>query len=181
MTRDELYAKLQTPEGMALFRRTIADHYAWLTHDARFERLVCIRKTGIQPRNPERPEENLVSGVRPIACLNPVGSIPAGSSSSGLIFRLGLRSRDLPASVTLDWSYPANRSLRHISEEQIRQLGEDGAILYVVDGTGAVASYEPIPATVLRVCTRGKHGRFPSTWRMLADVRDEEIMAIVPS
>jgi hypothetical protein len=181
MTMDELRDELLTPPGMVFFRQTIADHYVWLTHEAPFECIDnTIRKDGIQPRKPARAVPSLVTDRIPnyqsIVCLNPNKSQPAGSSHVGHVFRMGVRASDLPARVGLDWSYPDNWDMRHISAQQIHDFGKDGAILYVMDQTGSVASYDPIPASALRVCTRGKHGLYPSTWPLLSSVGNEDVM-----
>jgi hypothetical protein len=164
----------------AFFRTTIIDHYLWLTHEARFSCLAEIRQDGIQPRNPGYAVPTLVmetvGPVEGIVCLNPVGSRSAKSTSSGHIFRLAIRSSDLPARISLDWSYPESWDLRNITERQIAEMGKDGSVLYVIDDTGSVGSYDPISSSVLRVCPRGKHGQFPSTWPMLSQVQDDDIM-----
>src|ERR1700730_11169622 len=52
MEREELLAYWLTDRGLAFFRKTIVDHYAWFTHEAPFDRVDGIRKDGLQPRNP---------------------------------------------------------------------------------------------------------------------------------
>jgi hypothetical protein len=182
MTRDELRNELITPAGMAFFRTTISNHYLWLMHEAPFDRINTIRREGLQPKLPGGRVPDVVAGAidgfTGIVCLNPNLSRHAQSSYAGLIFRVAVRASDLPARVGLDWSYPHNWDLRNVSEQQIHALGKDGAVLYVVDDTGCVASYDAIPPEVLRVCTIGKHGLFPSTWPLLSAVGNDEVQTV---
>ena len=179
MEREELLAYWLTDRGLAFFRKTIVDHYAWFTHEAPFDRVDGIRKDGLQPRNPGCTVPQIVrkafGDVNGIVCLNPVGSQGARSSSTGKLFRVGFRAVDLPQRVGLDWSYPDSSGLRNISRAQIECWGTDGALLYVVDQTGAVASYCPVRPSLLRVCTHGRQGTFPSTWQMLTGVQNDEV------
>jgi len=179
VTRDELRIELLTESGISLFRQTVVQHYSWLMHEAPFASVNEIREHGIQPRIPyyEIPQivTNAFGNVDGIVCLNPVGSRPAGSSSTENTFRLGLRAADLPERLGLDWSYPESWALRNITEAQIEDWGKSGAILYVVDDTGSIVSYSSVDPSLLRVCTHGKHGKFPSTWPMLTDVNNNQI------
>jgi len=182
MAADDLRLELLTPQGIALFRRTVTDHYGWFMHESAFERVDTIRREGLQPRNPGCGVPDVVvstfKGSDGIVCLNPLGSRHAKSSHAGHIFRMGIRAADLPPRLGIDWSYPESWSLRGVTDAQLAGFGRDGAILYVVDDTGSIASYDPIPASVLRVCTKGKHGLFPSTWPLLSSVGNDEIFTI---
>jgi hypothetical protein len=181
MTREELRAWLLTENGFAFFRQTVVDHYAWFIHEAPFRYVDDIRRNGQYPRQPfcglPQSVRDAVQNVSGIVCLNPVGSQPAGASDTGELFRVGLRAADLPERVGLDWSYSDSWALRNISETQIGSLGKQGALLSVVNDTGSVVSYLPLQPSVLRVCTHGKHGTFPSTWPMLAEVQNDQIVS----
>jgi hypothetical protein len=176
MTREQLRMWLLTHEGMGFFRKAIIEHYSWLIHETGWDTVNGIRRNGLQPKNPDpnRPIPNEVLGEQ-VVCLNPVGSLPARSSKSGKLFYVGLRATDLPQRLGLDWSFPESWNLRKLTEAQIENFGTDGAVLYTVDGTGSIVSYDPVHASLLRVCTVGKHGNFPCTWPMLAAVGDNQI------
>jgi hypothetical protein len=179
MTREELREWLLTGEGVAFFRKTIVEHYSWFIHETSWHNVDDIRRNGLQPKNPDPdrsvPEKVMTTFGDQVVCLNPAGSLPAGSSKTGKLFRVGIRAADLPHRLSLDWSFPENWELRKITDAQIESFGKDGAILYAVDGTGSIVSYLPIEASLLRVCTVGKYGKFPCTWPMLADARDDQI------
>jgi len=178
MKMEELRSYMLTSKGRAFFRRTLLKHYVWFGHETSFNKIESIREIGIDLALPCRMPDYVMAALpdaKGIACLSPIGARYVGGSTTPPRFRLAVMASDLPKRLGFDWSYPQSRDLRNVSEKQITDFGRDGVILYVVDDTGSVASYDRISASVLRVCTYGKHGQFPSTWPSLSNVTDASI------
>ena len=177
---ETLRNRLLTAEGMEFLRDTVSGHYRWFIHDARLCFMDDIRAQGLLPRRPDcavPPEVlNATDNAAGIVCLNPVGSQDNQSPVRMPFFRLAIDASSLPRRLGLDWSYPESWSLRNINHGQIEQWGEDGAVLYVIQGTGSIVSYDTIPAACMKVCTVGKHGTFPSTWPNFSEVTNDEVM-----
>jgi len=181
----EFHREMLSDAGMQSIREALIKKYRWFLHDSTVDVYDSIKRKGLLPFKPDgyigdAPDivlSELGLGSEKIVCLWPLDCSVAGLAlSKNHRFRLALNSTDLPNRIGLDWSFPHSWNLRGITKAAYRQKVAADVFVYVVDGTGSVACYDPISPRLLRVCPKGAGlNSDPSKWPPLVDTSVEDI------
>jgi len=92
------------------------------------------------------------------------------------LFRMALRSQDLPDELGLDWSWGSLVA----TAEDIRASNSTWTLAEVqfeiIHRRGSVVSYEPVLPATLHVLTTGKSVNIPGTWPLLTETDAMDVL-----
>jgi hypothetical protein len=156
-------------------RELFCERYGWVTHETGLCFLGEIRRTGLMPRQPCLPPAEFAGiGLNDlgIVCLKPWDSRAAtGSSHAGETLTLAVKSSDLPRMLALDWSYSPQIVL---NRWKTSDLPKAVFSLKIIGEFGSVVALETLPASVLRVRTKGSASD-PATWPPLIEAQIDQV------
>jgi hypothetical protein len=176
----ELHLSLLTPGGMASARRALLIRHSWFLHVSEVSSLEPIKTRGLEPRNPGGAAPDLVierlgPRANEIICLRPSDTFDTTPQKDGKRFLVAVRGDDLPARIGLDWSFPYCWNLAAILKQDHPAMTDDQVFCETMRRAGSLASYEPIPPSVLHAWSKGTPRAEPWAWPKLADVDFEDI------
>jgi hypothetical protein len=179
--------KLLTCEGMTEARIALTTRYQWFVHIKPTRKFGSIKQVGLQPRrqgcstNPSIATTigRLVTCVDEMIFLRPMGDQVFDSTPrrGEQMFAMAIPSKALPKIITMDWTFDGTWELASIIKDSSPDMPDSAVFCEVVRRRGSVAIYEPIPANLLHVWTRGLRWCEPSKWPLLLDTEfaDTEI------
>jgi hypothetical protein len=134
------------------------------------------------PKDPHAlyvPEVILNTVGREILCLYPhTSSIRPNISKPPPHCWLALSKDDLPMHLGLDPTY--SNCLTEVDNilKRCSTIPPAELLLHVAKKYGSVASYDRVPISVLRVCSKDDSCDEPRTWKSLSDVPDDQVKRI---
>jgi hypothetical protein len=173
-------------DGMAECRARVLIHYEWFTHGRTIDQFDSVRANGILPSQPDTvcvPTEVIEArgeSGRQIICLSihPKTRPMHLNKNGARAFKVALH--DLPKAIGLDWSFGGTfddaQNMREC--EPSRPIAD--IFLAIVKDREVVVTYEPIPASALRVCTKATINKPPSEWPPLVETDFDEVAQFEP-
>jgi hypothetical protein len=162
-------------------RDAVLSKYGWFVHDTGLARLGAVRTNGLVLRHyepheiPQDVREYLGEGGCGILCFYPDGAdLRPQSSQEPPHIRLAIPALSLPATIGMDWSYENKRVQRRREQNPDAPLID--LCLQVIQELGSIASYIPVNAEELRVCSIDSDPGAPKDWPYLKDTADDRIM-----
>lgn len=178
--------ELLTPEGMADARKALITKYPWFVHIKPTRKFESIKRTGLQPRaqgcltNSRVADAigGLVAKVDEMIFLRPVGDgvLDTTPRRGEKMFAMAISGDALPGIVTIDWTFDGTWGLASIIKDALPNLKNSVIFCEVVRRRGSVATYEALPANLLRVWTQGLPFDAPSKWPQLIDTEIVEVV-----
>jgi hypothetical protein len=163
-------------------REAVVSKYGWFVHDTGLARLGVVRANGLVLRHyeaheiPEEVREYLGENCG-ILCFYPNGAdLRPHSSQQPPHMRLAIPASSLPEAIGLDWSYV--RDLVQRRRDQNPHIPLIELCLRVIQELGSVASYAPVRADELVVCSKELNPADPTHWPRLLDTPDDRIMQL---
>lgn len=163
---------LMDPERSSA-RAALQAVYPWYRHITLLKHKESIAENGLIGFYPDGayPDDDIVALMDPgegrIVCLHPWGSQPVRPAPNGPPITLAVAAADLPMRLGLDWSYGEVFDHAESHHRANRQRPSASIFAEVVTYYGSVASYDTIPASVLRIWEPGLPPDDPTDWPML--------------
>jgi hypothetical protein len=182
----KIHERLLSPEGMLVGRAAVVERYEWFIHATPLCKFPSIQATGLEPRQPEasHPIAEVLAARengQKIVCLSPHPRrhpLLLNKGEGVRLFKVAVHRDDLPASVGVDWSFGGTTELAADLAEGNDKLAE--IFLRVIEDREVILSYEPIPASALRVFPKANPALPPSEWPMLMDTELADVAELKP-
>jgi hypothetical protein len=180
---------LLTRQGIILVRDALISEYRFFTHVSPVRNFESIKRDGLSRRTPDGFNPSRLPPVvrasipddpDKVVCLWPRGSLNMNVQKHEPTFVLALASEALPPRLGLDWSHDS-WSMACVRRQDAPQRPSIDIFLEVVQGSGSVVSYDPVPPISLLVRPKGSSVTSdPSHWQALPNTTKEQI-EIVPA
>jgi hypothetical protein len=185
---DTFLRELLTPQGMAEGHAAVVAAYEWFTHASEVRHFQTVKKTGLQLAWPDGAFDvaEIIDAYgragQNIICLSvyPKPSTLLLNKGGASLFKMALHRDALPARVGIDCTFGgtyavASQLRRHNPGKTPREI-----FLAMVRHREIVISFDPIPASVLRVCPKSAPDAPPSEWPMLVDTDFADVAIFGP-
>jgi hypothetical protein len=188
-TLSALHMRMLSQEGMAECCAALVGKYEWFTHGRGVDWYEDVKANGIAPRTPrntlrveEEPLAALGEDGKRIVCLSPYPKTrPMHLHLGGMnAFKVALHRDDFPARPGLDWSMDHTWSVPDNLKHDFPDASLGEIFAEVVRMREVVASYDPLPPGVLRVCTKPLIERPPAEWPRLIDTGLADVAQFEP-
>ncbi|MCA0032640.1 hypothetical protein [Mesorhizobium sp. B263B2A] len=178
------HIELLTPGGMARARTIVINSHSWFVHVSGLDRLAGLKASGIEPRNPGATIDAVIAaalgdGSGAIVCLRPIFAFNTRPNRDYPQMLLSISNSDLPQRIGIDWSYPGSWNLVDVKQREAPEMRIDVIFAHVVQQSGSIASYDLIPAEVVRVWAKGTPENDPSKWPSLLQIAAADV-SILP-
>jgi hypothetical protein len=185
---NNFHEQLLTNAGMAAAHAVLISKYEWFVHATIADVFTKVKGCGLQPRLPETghpwPEvlQQLGCGGSNIICLSPYprNQILLLNKGGKSVFKLALHCDALPRRIGFDWSLMGTRQRSCDMRRSSTSLLDEQIFLRMIQNSESVVSYDPIAASVLRVCPEDARESHPATWPLLTDSSSDDIAIFAP-
>jgi len=172
----------ETLADLPAMNRSIRCHYKWYCHATPASNAASIRVNGLIPKNPGCAAPLAVTkalGANPdkIICLNPLGTnLAPGFSQSETYICLAVDNESMPSQIGLDWSYPYAQNIGEDLRKQNQSIPAYDIFYWTIKRSGSLVIYNPIPASILRVCCKNSPPHNPLGWPSIQDTQDSDLL-----
>jgi hypothetical protein len=182
---NRIHERLLSQDGMHAGRAAVVEKYEWFVHATPLRNFPSIKAAGLDPRQPEvsHPIAEVLAARgengRRIVCLSPYPRRNSLLLNKGEgLFKVAVHRENLPLAVGVDWSLGETAQLTSNLAEGNDNLGR--IFLAVVENREVILSYEPIPASALRVCPKRNPTLPPVEWPVLLGTELEDVAEFTP-
>jgi hypothetical protein len=177
--------ELLTPEGMKEGHAAVVAAYEWFTHASSVDLFDKIKAEGLALRNPGGAEDEVLHVLgeagRHIVCLSVYPKTSVMHLNKGKpLFKVALQRNDLPERVGIDSTFGGTYAAAHRMKQDQPDLTRAEVFLAMVKDRTVVVSYDPIPASALRVCPKAAHDAPPREWPMLSVTNFADVAIFEP-
>jgi len=178
-----LHEYFLTTRGMKAVRAELCSKYEWFLHASAADAFDSIKNSGLKLYHPGTDFSVDASAVKkhfgnekiPVVALHPQGSCDALPNRGGMYFLMAVHRDNLPTTIGLDWSFgyywgQPDEIKRREPKKTNKQI-----FCQVVQDSGVVVCYEPIPSAALRVWCKETLRENPASWPLISDVGTGEI------
>ena len=178
--------ELLTDAGMASARAAIANARRWFVHVTSYDSVSEITRVGLRPTNPGlasgspvEVDEDVAAaigiGADEILCLMPMPSQDTRPKRDIPQVAMAVDGSDLPMRIGVDWSYGGCLTLVDVLVRESPTSPLPSIFVEVALRRGSIVSYDIIPATAVRVRTKGAPANDPSQWPLLSDANPADL------
>lgn len=169
----DIHDYLLSPTGMARARHALSEGTKWFLHTSLSSNIGSIKSGGLRLAEPDCPLEpevrrHLGKQGRMIVCFQPFPAPTLVLGAEGEKFTVAVHAASLPERIGLDWSYGGVWAYARSLVEPPAKMSSEDAFVKTVKVFGSVVSYDPVPASSLRVMTvEAVKAQCPSEWPAL--------------